>query len=66
MSSVNMEVLGLNDLLSYALNKNTFENEKCCCLNWTLEQDAQSMTILGKSTIMGTLDKGEFICVQKR
>lgn len=61
-----MEVLGWNDLLTYTPKQNTLENEKCFCLNWTLEQDAQSMAILDKSTIMGTLDKGEFFCIQKR
>lgn len=42
MSSINMEVLGWNDLLTYTPKQNTLENEKCFCLNWTLEQDAQS------------------------
>lgn len=56
--------LRLGELIIYAPKQNTFENEKGCYSEQTLEKHVHSMPILGKSRIMGTLYKEEFICVQ--
>lgn len=56
----------LDDLIISAPKQSSFEKERVCFLDQTLEQEIKIIIILGKSIIIGTLDTEEFICVQKR